>query len=235
MWFDQTNYRVRCEWGLHGVRTLAPISDVVIIVDALSFSTCVEIAVARGATVFPCRWKGDDARRLAEDKQGVLAAERSVDRLSLSPQSLLQIEPGTRLVLPSPNGSTLTLESEKPTIAGCLRNARAVASYAQEHAGSIAVIPAGERWPDGSLRPAFEDLVAAGAILSYLDGERSPECEQAVAAYHACAEDLESKFLACSSGQELVERGYTGDVRLASVLNCSDAVPIVKEGAYVRA
>lgn len=34
--FDQADFEVRCEWGLQGVLQLAPISDVVVIVDVLS-------------------------------------------------------------------------------------------------------------------------------------------------------------------------------------------------------
>ncbi|MEL7011335.1 MAG: hypothetical protein AAFR62_17825 [Cyanobacteria bacterium J06629_2] len=41
--FDQNNFEVRCEWGEQGVLKLAPISDVVIIIDAFSFSTCIEL------------------------------------------------------------------------------------------------------------------------------------------------------------------------------------------------
>ena len=32
---DQGEFDIRCEWGLRGVQTLAPISDVVVIVDVL--------------------------------------------------------------------------------------------------------------------------------------------------------------------------------------------------------
>ena len=56
MTFDQSEFDVRCEWGEHGVHQLAPISDAVIIVDVLSFSTCVAIATGRGAILFPSAW-----------------------------------------------------------------------------------------------------------------------------------------------------------------------------------
>ena len=62
----QSEFDIRCEWGLHGVELLAPISDVVVIVDVLSFSTCVDIATANGAAVFPYRFNDDSARDYAQ-------------------------------------------------------------------------------------------------------------------------------------------------------------------------
>ena len=50
-------------------------------------------------------------------------------------------------------------------LAGCLRNARAVAEFAQQAGRTFNVIPSGERWRDGSMRPALEDALGAGAIL----------------------------------------------------------------------
>lgn len=128
--YDQSEADVRCEWGGQGVAHLAPISDVVVIVAVLSFCTSVEIAVSRGAIVYP--YRGDDAAGYAASLGAELAASReSESAYSLSPQPLVAIPAGARLVLPSPNGSMLSLHGERAvTLAGCLRNASAVARAA---------------------------------------------------------------------------------------------------------
>jgi 2-phosphosulfolactate phosphatase len=48
MYFDQQSYDIRCDWGLAGLTHLSPSSDAIVIIDVLSFSTCVDIAVANG-------------------------------------------------------------------------------------------------------------------------------------------------------------------------------------------
>ena len=91
MTFDQQEFEIRFEWGEHGVATLAPISDVLIIVDVLSFSTSVEIAVNRGAVVFPFRWRDDRAVDYAASVGAVLATHRPHAGYSLSPELLMDI------------------------------------------------------------------------------------------------------------------------------------------------
>ena len=238
MFYDQSSFDIRCEWGLCGVRLVGKSTHVVIIVDALSFSTCVEIAVSRGATIFPYRWKGEGAKEYADQLGAELAVSRGqLGRFSLSPSSMLEALEGTKIVLPSPNGSELTTEAELlgcAIIAGCFRNCQAVAKHAMAQGKSIAVIPCGERWPDGTLRPAVEDLAAAGAIIANLSGTVSPEASVATAAW-ALAKDDVSRFLkSCASGREHIDRGYEKDVEMASQVNVSDTVPMLCERAYVR-
>ena len=233
--FDQQEFEIRLEWGLKGVEILAPISDVVIIVDVLSFSTCVEVATGLGVIVYPYRWKDGTAQNYAAQIGAALAGARSQTEsgLSLSPASFLEMPLPEKLLLPSPNGSTLSLATGKTkTMCGCLRNAEAVARYAMQFGNKIAVIPAGEQWNDGSLRPAFEDLIGAGAIISYLDGTLSPESKAALTVFNESGQ-IPEQLKRCSSGKELVAKGFDPDVKIASDFNVSKNVPVLVDGAYV--
>jgi 2-phosphosulfolactate phosphatase len=234
MTFTQSGFDIRCEWGEQGVAQLAPTSDVVIIVDVMSFSTCVEIAVGRGAIVYPYRWKDMSSREFADSIGAELAGARGKSRYSLSPASLLGIPEGTRLVLPSPNGAELTLAAGSAvTFAGCLRNCRAVAEAAMRQGRQIAIIPAGERWKDDeTLRPAFEDWVGAGAIIHHLDGSLSPESRAALAAYRDALPDLPGLLRQSCSGKELIDRGFAGDLGLIAETDVSGTVPIFRDRAY---
>lgn len=234
--FDQGEYEIRCEWGPVGVEQLAPISDAVIVVDVLSFTTCVDIAVGRGATVFPCLWKDERAAQLAQEREAQLASRRGEGPFSLSPASLVTITRDMRLVLPSPNGSTLSMATGAvPTFAGCLRNAAAVAAAAAAIGPRIAVIAAGERWHDGdnSLRPAIEDWLGAGAILAQLAGRFSPEAQLAAESFKYALPELSARILGASSGKELAQRGFAEDVALATQWNISNCAPRLVDGAYV--
>jgi 2-phosphosulfolactate phosphatase len=238
-YYDQHEYDIRCEWGIEGIRAFAPISDVIVIVDVLSFCTCVDIAASNGAAVYPYRFRDDSAQAYADSLGAMLAApHRDMQSYSLSPTSLMDIPAGTRLVLPSPNGATLTLATGNvPTFVGCLRNAHAVAEAAWKVGRRISVIPAGERWHGDTLRPAIEDFIGAGAIISHLihdlGGYPSPEAEAAEAVYAHYWDELYSCIEACSSGKELVGRGFEDDIGLAAELDVSECAPRLVDGAYI--
>jgi len=232
---SQADYDIRCEWGLLGVRALAPISDVVVIVDVLSFSTAVDIAVANGAAVLPYPWQDASAAEFAADKGVMLASTREArGEYSLSPASLLSIPRDAALILPSPNGGRLSLQAGRVTVVtACLRNCEAVAARLRDYGNRIAVIPAGEQWSNASLRPALEDLIGAGAVVARLPGSLSPEAEMAVAVFERFRGNLPDVMARCTSGRELVERGFARDVELAAAYGASSAVPTLRQDRFV--
>jgi len=224
--FDQAEFAVRLEWGLRGLRELAPVSDVVIVVDVLSFTTALDIATSRGAIIFPYSSRGDSAADFAAAMDAVLASGRRESGFSLSPVSLVSVPAGYRLVLPSPNGAVLSFGAGHQTVlAACLRNATAVARMATGLGATFAVIAAGETWPTGELRPSLEDLIGAGAVIASLPGSRSPEAELAAACFERFRADMDGALRQCSSGKELIERGFGRDVDLAAESDVSANVP----------
>jgi 2-phosphosulfolactate phosphatase len=230
----QIGYDVRLEWGREGAALLAAECAVVIVVDVLSFSTAVDVAVGRGAAVLPLRSAEPD-RPVPPDV--LRAGPRRGPGPSLSPASLTGLSAGTRLALPSPNGATLcaaVATGGAVLFAGCLRNASAVAAAARAVGGPVGIVPAGERWPDDTMRVAAEDALGAGAIAAALPG-RSPEAELAAAQFAAARDrGLGEVLAATSSGRELHADGFVADVDLAAALDASTAVPRLRDG-FLRA
>lgn len=245
--FDQAGFRVRFDWGPMGLRRLAPTADIVVIVDVLSFTTCVDVALGQGAVVLPYQWHDGSEQAFADEHGAVLAVpRRQVDDAhpwSLSPARLAQIPAGTRLVLPSPNGAALAfgaIEAGARLVFGaCLRNADAVAAAICGQpggGGNVALIAAGERWhgSTGPLRPAVEDLIGAGAVVAGLgDASVSPEASVAEAGWIAHRHDLRNVLLRCGSGRELAAAGYGPDVLVAAEVAVSSVVPVLRDHAFV--
>ncbi len=232
----QVGFRARFDWGPDGVQCLAGRDELVIVVDVLSFSTAVSVAVERGARIAPYRFRDETAAAYARSIGARLAGSRADGEPSLSPVSLRALGPGDLLVLPSPNGATcaaMAAEHGAVVVAGSLRNATTVGRFGVESGRPVAVIAAGERWPDGRLRPAFEDLVGGGAILAAFEpDDLSPEARAAVGAFQAVRTDLDAALLACASGRELVERGFALDVEVAAELDATGLVPVLEHGVF---
>lgn len=245
--FSQRGYALRLDWGASGARCSQ--ADLAVVVDVLSFSTAVSIAVDRGMVVHPYGSADEAAEAFARERGAVLAGDRR-EMLrsggvapSLSPSSLLACEPVPRLVLPSPNGSAISealrLRGMEVAI-GCLRNASATARHVENALGSgqtVTFIAAGERWADNSLRPCLEDQLGAGAVLARLAaagfGDRmSPEARAAARLFSAQAPELCQAIRDCVSGRELHVRGFDSDVAAALDLDASPNVPVLIEGAF---
>ena len=214
---------IHCEWSdraLDGVDRRSAVA----VVDVFSFATAVTLAVERGASVYP--WSGQGA----PPENAIVCTDRSRTTFSLSPESLLNIDSGTRLALPSLNGARLTAAAGRlagAVVVASLRNASAVARWLSRWSGDVVVVAAGERWPDGTTRFAIEDWLGAGALLANLRGEKSSEAQLAAAAFEASRPQLERILAGSISGRELTSRGFAADVALAADYDCSAAVPVV--------
>jgi len=240
------------DWGLRGAEEIIHDADYAVIVDVLSFTTAVSVAVDQGANLFPYPWRDESAEVFARRHGAVLAVGRSEaaaanDRgtrdhplVSLSPASIRAAPGIDRIVLPSPNGSALAAAiagSGCRIVAACLRNRTAVASWLTGHGRDahhppvIAVVAAGERWPDGTLRPAVEDLWGAGAVIAALEGLGmvgvSREARAAAAAWHVIETAPSAALVDCASGVELIDAGFSADVAIAAEVDASVAVPLL--------
>lgn len=228
--FDQRGFEVRFAWGPNGLRRLAPLADAVVIVDVLSFSTSVDIALGRGVTVFPYRWHNGTEHAFAASVNAQVA-DPTGEGIGLRPASLVTAPAGLRLVLPSPNGSALTFGARAAgasrVLVGCLRNAEAVARSLDD-CDTVALIAAGERWKGttGPLRPAIEDLLGAGRIIRAL-GRSSMSPEARIASIASDIDDAEVRAMVreCGSGREKRFRRRADDIDLAVDVDVSAVVP----------
>ena len=133
----QASYGVRCDWGPSGAAAIAVGADLAVVVDVLSFTTTLTVALERGITVYPYRWRDDRAQAYADERDAVLAIGRFEQDdakvgVSLSPAAMSTVRGVERIVLPSPNGSTIAFalaHSGTTVVGACLRNARAVAAW----------------------------------------------------------------------------------------------------------
>ncbi len=195
----QSEDAFRFDWGIEGLRAIAPGARVVIVIDVLTFTTAVDLTLANGENMA-----------------------------------------GTPLCL-----AAAQTDSAPAVLAGCLRNASAVARAARELAGTngpIALVAAGDLWePGGSaLRHATEDLLGAGAVLAWLDPSAavspprcSPEAAAARSAFVTARYRMVEHIARTASGRELIRRGWIDDVGIAATMDASHIVPILRDGVFV--
>lgn len=240
--FNQHPYRCRLDWGRRGVRDAAARSDVIVIVDVLRFSSCVAVAVERGASVYPCAYDAaadEIARRVGG--RVATAPPGSHAGFALVP-AFTDAQPGEAIVLRTLNGAECTLlaASAPNVFAGALLNASAVGRAAMQilDAGDlcVTVVACGERSSepmDGeAICFAIEDYLGAGAVLSAMR-DLSPEARVCAAAFDRSRADVSELLLDCGSGRQLRAWGLEDDVRFAAQIDACDSVPMLRDGRYV--
>lgn len=126
-------------------------------------------------------------------------------QVSLSPATIQQSSGIERLVLPLPNGSAIShylAAAGSRVTAVSFRNADAAAEFTTARLRDIpqtvvAVIAAGERWTDGSLRPALEDLRGAGGSSHAWPTGASDRCRQTSRSWLRPTGGLQSSYPNC--------------------------------------
>ncbi len=242
----QSDSAVRFEWGQSGTAALASSVGCVVVVDVLSFSTAVSVVVGRGTEVLAHPVADPDATLTPADLQTEIAVPRAEispeHPWTLSPADLATGPLAERLLLPSPNGAAIAGGTSGLVLACCLRNRDATFRWLAEHGigtteRPLLVVAAGERWPEGSLRPSLEDAIGAGALLSRFqerDYRLSTEASAMAALYEATG-DVHRAVIGSATGLELAGRGYGRDVEMAAELDVDDWAAVREGGAFARA
>ncbi|MFB7884719.1 2-phosphosulfolactate phosphatase [Microbacterium sp. NPDC056057] len=212
--FDQHRYQVRHDWGIEGLRRLAP-ADVVVVVDVLRFSTTVTDAVARGEAV------ALDASAHAVSINGAAVADAAAESGAVVLLGCLRNAAAVARAV-------LDLQHE--------RGART--SIAVIAAGELA-----GRDPGAPLRFAVEDQLGAGAIIDALGDlgvdHTAPEAAAACESFRGLRGAIRHLLTAGGSGQELLLRPaqQPGDARdevlNAAAVDAASVVPVLRDGAFV--
>jgi 2-phosphosulfolactate phosphatase len=243
--YSQFPYRCKFDWGIAGTMRAATRGDLIVLVDTLSFSTTTAYAISRGAIIYPCG-KNDNPVELARLSGGEVAGKRSegsdLHRYSLSPITFNRVTRGEKVVLPALNGGSCSRVGQAAPIlmVGAFVNKTAVTARINREMAdtslNITAVACGERdenpAPNGELRMAIEDYLAAGAIISELNLTKSPEAELCEAAFRHSEARIETLVWDCVSGRELRMRGFADDVKFALRMDSIQAVPILQDGAF---
>ncbi|MBE0432298.1 2-phosphosulfolactate phosphatase [candidate division WOR-3 bacterium] len=244
---------LRMDWGVDGVRYALKNNEIVVIVDALRFSTAVTTAVANGFTIHPV-----SDRRNGEALAASLGAEMSgrpgQARYTISPQSFLGAKPGDnrQVVVFSPNGAACAklVGDDDIVFIGCFLNARSVGRIvsitARKKARNVTVVAAGEQraidtgerivYDKGAAYPVFaiEDYLASGAIISGIDIEKSAEASLCQLTYESARDQVKELLFGSFSGRYLVENNLSDDILHAVRHDLYDVVPVIRQGKITK-
>lgn len=204
--FDQARYQLRFDWGLAGLRRLAP-ADVVVVVDVLRFSSTVTARLAAGETV------PHDEGAHAVSRNGAAIAS------AVGPDAVVLLG-----CLRNASAVARAILAEQGR-----RAARTSVNIVA--AGELAGLGA-----DAGLRFAVEDQLGAGAVLGALEAlgldHTSPEAAAASESFRGLRPAVRHLLTASGSGQELLDTGRRDEVLAAAAHDADDVVPALRDGRW---
>lgn len=237
--------KVKLDWGTEGLEFALKNKDIVVIVDAIRFSSAVVTAVANGFTIYPVS-DFEKGKKLAKSIGAELSGKSGKAKYSLSPASFLKKAENKEIVLCSPNGARCS-EMVKDNIGavGSFLNAKAVGKWAtktaKEKKCDVTLIAAGEQrviesggavYVEETPNKVFaiEDYLGCGAIISYIDLDKSSEAEVCELAFKASKHKLRDLLMNSISGKYLIQKNLAQDVEDVAKLNYYDVVPKISDG-----
>jgi 2-phosphosulfolactate phosphatase len=202
----EPGFDINCCWGFKLDAKVIFSYDVCIIVDVLSFSTSLDLLL-----------------HTKQNTENILASTHLIRKFS-----------SKKLKITSPVGLPQQLKlHKKPVLVGCMRNARAVARIARQLGNTVLVIPMGDKLSDDEFKTCSEDFIAAGAIISYMKGTRSPESNAAQDIYNSSKGDIEEMVKLSSSARQMILKGFSIEVDQACQFNKSKHVPLLEKGTLI--
>lgn len=203
--FDQSRYQIRFEWGVDGLARLAA-SDVVVVVDVLSYSSRVTDAVADGGPV-----------PLAAGLDTGAEAAAVADAASAS---------GAHVLLGSlRNAAAVANEALAEQQRRGARTSIAVIAVGERVDGAT-------RFTVEDQLGAGAIIDALGALG--LD-HTSPEAAAACEAFRGLRAAVRHLLTASGSGQVLLENGGREEALAAAHLDATHVVPVLRDGEFVEA
>lgn len=207
----QAKYQVRFDWGVAGARRILPGAHVVVLVDALLFTTAAVVEAERGADAQP-------------DVDEVMHADPARDAHAAGLAASLAAS-GLMVLAASLRNRTAVAERIL-----ALQEARGQRTI-------VAIVAAGEpAETDGGTRFAVEDQLTAGAVVDALVAlgidHTSPEAAVACAAFEGLRHAVVHLIGASGSGVELTAAGRRAEARLATERDVTSVVPEWRDGAF---
>lgn len=203
---DQSRYQVRFEWGAAGLARLAA-ADVVVVVDALTFSSDVSARVAAGETV-----------ALADAGPDAVDAADVVRRAAAS--GAVVLVGGLR------NATAVAAEVVAEQGRRAARTSIAVVAVGETlDEGALRVAT-----EDLLAAGAVIDALSALGI-----DHTSPEAATACEAFRGLRGAVKHLLTATGSGQRLLEAGRRDDALAAAQVDTDAVAPVLRDGVFTAA